>query len=142
MVRRIRINRLSYFANLSQDGKIATCNPLADFPKLTGFKGQAGFAHVDPDGVYRAYLADGMIVDAARLTSEQVQTFVDARAPHLPEEDAARERQLYAGVDGQNVPDAQLLNPAEELKPTKYLEMFPEYSSCIRDKSPFDGKVF
>ena len=109
---------------------------------MTGLKGQVGFAHVDPDGVYRAYLADGTIVDAARLTSEQVQTFVNARAPHLSEEDAAKERQLYAGVDGQNVPDAQLLNPAEELKPTKYLEMFPEYSSCIRDKGPFVGKSF
>lgn len=109
---------------------------------MTGFKGQVGFTHVDPDGVYRAYLADGTIVDAARLTSEQVQTFVDARAPHLSEEDAARERQLYVVVDGQDVPEAQLLNPAEELKPTKYLEMFPEYSSCIRDKGPFVGKVF
>ena len=68
---------------------------------------------VDPDGVYRAYLADGTIVDAARLTSEQVQTFVDARAPHLSEEDAA-----------------------EELKPKKYLQMFPDYSSCIRDTGP------
>lgn len=86
---------------------------------------------VDQDGVYRAYLADGTIVDAARLTSEQVQTFVDARAPHLPEEDAARERQLYADVDGQNVPEAQLLNPAEELKPTKYLEMFPSIQAVF-----------
>lgn len=108
---------------------------------MTDLKGQVGFAHVDPDGVYRAYLADGTIVDAARLTSEQFQTFVNARAPHLSEEDAAKERQLYAGVDGQNVPDVQLLNPPQELEPKKQLAMFPEYSSCVRDVGPLVGKA-
>jgi hypothetical protein len=101
-----------------------TGNPLADFPKLTGFDCCPGFAMVDSDGVYRAYLADGTIVDAARLTSEQVQTFVDARAPFQSEEEAAKERQLYTGVDGQNVPEAQLFSPAEELRPKALLETF------------------
>jgi hypothetical protein len=115
---------------------IATSNPLADLPKSTGFNGRPGFAMVDPDGVYRAYLEDGTIVDAARLTSEQVQTFVDARAPSLSEEDANRERQVYTGVDGQDVPEDQLLDPAEELKPEALLEEFARYSKSPRDMGP------
>jgi len=101
---------------------MALFNPLADFPKLTGWDGRPGFASVDPDGVYRAYLGDGTIVDAARLTSEEVQTWIDARAPLLSAEDAAKERELYTGVDGQSVPEAQLLAPAEELRPKKQLD--------------------
>jgi hypothetical protein len=108
-------------------------NPLADLPKLTGFNGRDGFAMVDPDGVYRAYLADGTIVDAARLTSEQVQTFVDARAPFQSEEEAAKERQLYTGVDGQNVPEAQLFDPADELRPKALLEGFNRDLTSLRD---------
>jgi hypothetical protein len=117
---------------VSQKG-IATSNPLAEFPQLTGFDGRPGFASVDPDGVYRAYLADGTIVDAARLTAEQVQTWIDARAPHLSEEDAAKERELYTGVDGQNVAEAQLLAPAEELQPKTQLEAFAQDSTSARD---------
>jgi hypothetical protein len=101
-----------------------TGNPLADFPKLTGFDCRPGFAMVDPDGVYRAYLADGTIVDAVRLTADEVQTFVDARAPFMSEEEAAKERQLYTGVDGQNVPEALLFNPADELRPKALLETY------------------
>ncbi|KAM0704339.1 hypothetical protein Q7P35_008573 [Cladosporium inversicolor] len=119
---------------------IATSNPLADFPKLTGLDSRPGFASLDPDGVYRAYLADGTIVDAARLTSDQIQTWVDARAPLLTADDAAKESLLYAGVDGQNVPEAQLLAPAEELKPTTQLEAFAQDSTSTRDVSPLVEK--
>jgi hypothetical protein len=120
---------------------IAASNPLADFPQLTGFDGRPGFASVDPDGVYRAYLADGTIVDAARLTSDQVQTWVDVRAPHLSESDAAKERELYTGVDGQNVAEAQLLAPAEALQPKKQLEAFAARgSTSARDVGPLVEK--
>lgn len=118
-----------------QEG-IATSNPLADFPKLTGLDGRPGFASVDPDGVYRAYLADGTIVDAARLTADQVQTWVDARAPLLTEDDAAKESQLYAGVDGQNVPEAQLLAPAAKTQ----LEASVQDSTSTRDVGPLVEK--
>ena len=112
-----------------------------DFPKLTGFDGRPGFAFADPDGVYRAYLADGTVVDAARLTPEQIQTWVDARAPHLPESDAAEERLLYTGVDGQNVPEAQLLAPPEELMPKTQLETFAKDAIFARDMGPLVGKT-
>lgn len=115
---------------------IVTSNPLVDFPKLTGFDGRPGFASVDPDGVYRAYLADGTIVDAARLTSDQVQIFIDARAPHLSEADATKERQLYTGVDGQNVPDDQLLAPPEDVQPKEQLEKFAQSLKSARDMGP------
>jgi hypothetical protein len=107
---------------------------------LTGFDGRPGFASADPDGVYRAYLADGTIIDAARLTSDQVQTWVDARAPHLSEGDAAKERQLYTGVDGQDVPEAQLLAPPQELLPKSQLEAFAKDSTSARDVGPLVGK--
>ncbi|KAM0718423.1 hypothetical protein Q7P37_005493 [Cladosporium fusiforme] len=119
---------------------IATSNPLADFPKLTGFDGRPGFASVDPDGVYRAYLADGTVVDAARLTSDQVQTWIDARAPLLSEADATKERQLYTGIDGQNVSDDQLLAPAEDLQPKTQLKNFAHDSKSARDMGPLIDK--
>ena len=115
---------------------MAASNPLVDFPKLTGFDGRPGFAFADPDGVYRAYLADGTVIDAARLTAEQIQTWVDARAPHLSEDDAAKERQLYTGVDGQSVPEAQLLAPPEELQPKAQLESFTKDAISARDVGP------
>ena len=107
-----------------------------DFPKLTGFDGRPGFAFADPDGVYRAYLADGTVVDAARLTPDQIQTWVDARAPHLSESDAAKERELYTGVDGLDVPEAQLLAPPEELLLKTQLESFAEVLISARDMGP------
>lgn len=119
---------------------MATSNPLADFPKLTGFDGRPGFAYADPDGVYRAYLGDGTIVDAARLTSDQVQTWIDARAPQLSKADAAEERELYTGVDGQNVPDDQLLAPAEELRPKKQLDLWAQDAISARDVGPLVEK--
>lgn len=115
---------------------MATSNPLAGFPKLTGFDGRPGFAFADPDGVYRAYLADGTVIDAARLTPDQVQTWIDARAPRLSASDAAKERQLYTGVDDRNVPEAQLLAPPEELQPKSQLEAFAEDLKSVRDMSP------
>jgi len=118
-----------------QEG-IAASNPLVGFPKLTGLDGRPGFAFADPDGVYRAYLADGTVVDAARLTADQIQTWVDARAPHLSEDDATKERQLYTGVDGQNVPEAQLLAPPEELQPKAQLESFTKDAISARDVGP------
>jgi len=119
---------------------MATSNALADFPQFSVFDGRPGFASVDPDGVYRAYLADGTVVDAARLTSDQIQTWIDARAPHLSESDAAKERQLYTGVDGQNVAETQLLGPAEELKPKTQLEAFAQDSTSTRDLGPLVEK--
>lgn len=64
---------------------IAASNPLAYLPKLKGLDGHAGFEFVDPDGVYRTYIANGTVIDAARLTAAQIQTWIDARAPHLSE---------------------------------------------------------
>ena len=95
---------------------------------------------MDPDGVYRAYLADGTIIDAARLTAEQVEIWLDARAPHLSGADVAKERQLYTGVDGQNVPDDQLLAPAEVLQPKAQLEAFAQDSKSARDVGPLIEK--
>lgn len=112
-----------------------------DFPKLTGFDGRPGFAFADPDGVYRAYLADGTVVDAAHLTPDQIQTWVNARAPHLPESDAAKERLLYTGVDGQTIPEAQLLAPPEELMPKTQLETFAKDAIFARDVGPLVGKT-
>jgi hypothetical protein len=120
---------------VSQKG-IATSNPLADFPQLTGFNDRPGFASADPDGVYRAYLANGTIIDAARLTSEQVQTWVNARAPYLSAEEAMKERELYTGVNGQDVAEAQLLAPAEALQPKKQLEAFARDSTSALDVGP------
>jgi hypothetical protein len=99
----------------------ATFNPLESFPTLQGFGYHPAFASVDPDGVYRAYLADGAVVDAARLTPEQIQTWIDARAPLLDTTAAEKERATYASANSQNVPDEQLLNPPDSVKPLAQL---------------------
>lgn len=91
-------------------------------------------------GVYRAYLEDGTVVDAARLTPEQIQTWIDVRAPHLSEGDAAKERQLYTGVDGKNVSEAQLLVPLEELLPKTQLGSFAKDAISARDVGPLVGE--
>jgi hypothetical protein len=100
---------------------------------LTGFNGRPGFASVDPDGVYRAYLTDSTIVDAARLTSDQVQTWIHVWAPLLSDVDTAKEREHYTGVDGQDVAEAQLLAPAEELQSKAQLEASAQQMST-RDR--------
>lgn len=107
---------------------------------MTGFDGRPGFASVDPDGVYRAYLWDGTVVDAARLTSDQVQIWIDARAPHLSEADATKERHLFTGIDGQNVPDDQLLAPSEDVQPKAQLEAFAQSLKSSRDMGPLIKK--
>ena len=77
--------------------------------------------NVDTDGVFRAYLANGTVVDAARLAAEQVKLWVDFRAPRLSAADAAKEATIYAGLDSLNVPEAQLLSPSESVKPLAML---------------------
>lgn len=69
------------------------------------------------DGVLRAYLVDGTVADAARLTAEQVQLWVDVRTPRMSKADAEKERAKYAGLDSLDVPDAQLMSPPESVKP-------------------------
>ena len=89
--------------------------------------GRPGFAFVDTDGALRAYLPNGTVVDAARLTTEQVQLWVDVRAPRLSEADAAKERTTYA----QNVPESQLLSPPESIKPLAELEKMARAVSSV-----------
>ncbi|KAK4917214.1 hypothetical protein LTR49_014835 [Elasticomyces elasticus] len=92
---------------------MATTNPFEGFPKLSGLDGRL---------VYRLYLANGMVIDAARLTVAQIQTWVDVRAPFLTEADAKAERTIYASSNSEAVSDAQLLTPTEDLKPKSQLE--------------------
>lgn len=114
---------------------------MADLPKLKGLDGHAGFEFVDPDGVYRTYIANGTVIDAARLTAAQIQTWIDARAPHLSEAEAAKERETLAGIDSQSVSDAQLLAPAEDHKPKALLESFAaEVGISARDEGPLVAK--
>ncbi|KAK5692280.1 hypothetical protein LTR17_025409 [Elasticomyces elasticus] len=101
---------------------MATTNPFEGFPKLSGLDGRLGMANLDPDGVYRLYLANGTVIDAARLTVAQIQTWVDVRAPFLTEADAKAERTIYASSNSEAVSDAQLLTPTEDLKPKSQLE--------------------
>ncbi|EGP88044.1 uncharacterized protein MYCGRDRAFT_92696 [Zymoseptoria tritici IPO323] len=86
-----------------------------------------GFAFVDPDGIYRAYLADGSVVDAARLTPEQLQHWLDVRAPLLSASDAENERTTYATANPQDVPEEQLLHPPDEIKPHAQIESMAEF---------------
>ncbi|KAK4888743.1 hypothetical protein LTR27_012390 [Elasticomyces elasticus] len=119
---------------------MATANPFEGFPKLSGLDGRLGMANLDPDGVYRLYLADGKVVDAARLTAAQIQTWVDVRAPFLSKADANAERTLYASSNSEAVSDAQLLTPSEDLKPKGQLERLRQTEITLAPRDPLLGK--
>lgn len=68
---------------------------FADFPSLSGLKNDIGIFYVDPDGVYRAYLVNGTVVDAKRLTRDQIDIWLNARASQLPTAQAEEEHALY-----------------------------------------------
>ncbi|KAK5692192.1 hypothetical protein LTR17_025483 [Elasticomyces elasticus] len=112
---------------------MATTNPFEGYPKLTGLHGRI-------DGVYRLYLANGTVVDAARLTLAQIQTWVDVRAPFLTEADANAERTIYASSDFEAVSDAQLLTPSEDLKPKSRLERLMQTEITLAPRDPLLGK--
>ncbi|KAK5674380.1 hypothetical protein LTS10_012964 [Elasticomyces elasticus] len=118
----------------------STANPFEGFPKLSGLDGRVGMANLDPDGVYHLYLADGTVVDAARLTLAQIQTWVDVRAPFLTEADANAERTIYASSNSEAVSDVQLLTPSEDLKPKSQLERLMQTEISLAPRNPLLGK--
>jgi hypothetical protein len=80
--------------------------------------------NVDPDGVYRAYLANGTVVDAVRLTGANIATFLSAveSVGQLSTAQMAEKRTAFANITGLGVPDAQLLDPPEDVKLKEGLE--------------------
>ncbi|KAK5704362.1 hypothetical protein LTR97_003380 [Elasticomyces elasticus] len=126
----------TFAAPAGKQPAIATTNSLEGYPKLSGLDGRVGMANLDPDGVYRLYLANGTVVDAARVTLAQIQTWVDVRAPYLSEADANAERVIYASSNPEAVPDAQLLTPSEDLKPKSQLERLMQTEISLASRSP------
>ncbi|KAI7778226.1 hypothetical protein LA080_002491 [Diaporthe eres] len=94
-------------------------NPLASFPILSFPEATRGFWNVDNDGIYRAYLANGTIVDAARLSKEQIQTYISAIEGHVSQAEFDAKRAIFASVDSATVPQEQLLSPPEDVVPTE-----------------------
>ncbi|KAK7732405.1 hypothetical protein SLS63_005083 [Diaporthe eres] len=94
-------------------------NPLANFPILSFPEATRGFWNVDNDGIYRAYLANGTIVDAARLSKEQIQTYIYAIEGHVSQAEFDAKKAIFAGVDSATVPQEQLLSPPEDVVPTE-----------------------
>ncbi|KAJ2997597.1 hypothetical protein NUW58_g607 [Xylaria curta] len=72
-----------------------------------------GFLQLGVDGVLRAYSAGGgAILDAAPLSPLQIEELA-ARGRAIPKINAVMPD--YTGVDGRNVPEAELLNPPPEV---------------------------
>ncbi|KAK3710911.1 hypothetical protein LTR37_009932 [Vermiconidia calcicola] len=101
-------------------------NPLATLPELPmgAFAGDVSFLNADVDGVYRAYLDNGTVAAAARMDAVQIETWLSARANsgQLSEAQVANERASFAFANSSAVPDEQLLNPPESVKPAGNFE--------------------
>lgn len=112
-------------------------NPLASFPMLS-IKPEDDLAFMNPDydGVYRAYLVDGTVIDAARLSNVQIETYLSVMedSGELSEERVAAERAAFASTDNAAVPEIELLNPPESVKPLAKLAMVQEEIN----RSPID----
>lgn len=82
--------------------------------------------NVDADGIYRAYVVSGsVVVDAARLTAEQTETWLLARAGsgQLDEVQIAVERKEVLLADSAAVAEAELLHPPDAIKPKDKLAL-------------------
>lgn len=81
--------------------------------------------NVDADGIYRVYVVNGSVADAARLTAEQLETWLLARANsgQLDAAQIAAERKELLLVDGAAVAEAELLHPPEAIKPKEKLAL-------------------
>ncbi|KAK8085562.1 hypothetical protein PG997_006833 [Apiospora hydei] len=94
----------------------------AALPNLLRAEHNYGFASVDPDGIYRSYHANGTVVDAARLTRAQLETYFAALERFAGAERTEAERPHFATVgDTDAVPEELLLNPPPEVLPTAKL---------------------
>jgi hypothetical protein len=93
------------------------------FPKLKGEPTGNCFNNLGADGVLRVYYSvyhpkAFEVIDAARLSPLQIKQFLD----RFPFDQATEDR--FRGVDGRNVPDEQLLNPPEEIRPERPSDEF------------------
>jgi hypothetical protein len=112
---------------------------LPNFPDLIRAAGYAhGFASVDRDGVYRSYHVDGHVLDAARLSRAQLNTYLDAlegavTAGEYDEVQLAADRVHFSTVNSAAVPEDQLLHPSIDVVPTAKLahglQQLHEYES-------------
>ncbi len=79
---------------------------------------------MDADGVYRSYQANGTVVDAARLSKAQINTWLALAEGHLSDTQFAEKQALFDDVDGMTVPEDQLIEPPELVKPTDLLAAY------------------
>lgn len=78
-----------------------------------------GFLMLNSDGVLRQYHSDTYeVIDAVRLSPAHIKEFLDE---HVRPFDQAEEDRLR-GVDGRRVPDEELLNPSEAVRPKRPTE--------------------
>jgi hypothetical protein len=72
------------------------------------------FTSLGADGVLRVWHSDSFeLMDAARLSTAQIKNYLD-RLPF----DQAKEDE-FRGKDGLSVPDENLFNPPEEIRPKR-----------------------
>ncbi|KAK8131223.1 hypothetical protein PG984_007661 [Apiospora sp. TS-2023a] len=97
-------------------------DPNAQLPALVRAEHNNGFASIDPDGIYRSYHVNGTVVDAARLTRAQIDTYLAAVEDFAGAERAGAERVHFDAVlAAAAMPEEQLLHPPNEVVPTAKL---------------------
>ncbi|KAK7932157.1 hypothetical protein PG985_002869 [Apiospora marii] len=112
-------------ASVSQGAVISPLSggdPNAQLPELVRAEHNNGFASIDPDGIYRSYHVNGTVVDAARLTQAQLDTYLAALEQVSGAERAGAERVHFNAVLAATaVPEERLLHPLPEVVPTAKL---------------------
>ncbi|KAK8053198.1 hypothetical protein PG996_012499 [Apiospora saccharicola] len=97
-------------------------DPHTQLPALVRAENNNGFGSIDPDGIYRSYHVNGTVVDAARLTRAQIDTYLAAVEDFAGAERAGAERVHFDAVlAAAAVPEEQLLHPPPEVVPTDEL---------------------
>jgi hypothetical protein len=76
------------------------------------------FSHLGVDGVFRVFHSESYeVIDAVRLSTAQIKEFLDRSYTF---NQATEDK--FRGVDGRGVPDKNMFNPPEEIRPKRPTE--------------------
>ncbi|OJD13370.1 hypothetical protein AJ78_06182 [Emergomyces pasteurianus Ep9510] len=98
-----------------------------------------GFKHVAKDGVARSYDRNGEVIDAERLSREQL---LQVAATAHSEDEKTNLRHLWANVDTSSIDEAQLWAPPKHLLPSRFSDP-NHFAKGIKDADVnIDSQVF
>ncbi|OAX85406.1 hypothetical protein ACJ72_00217 [Emergomyces africanus] len=104
---------------------------------------RTGFTHVGNDGVVRSYNGKGEVIDAARLTPQQLVA-VAQEAPSADEKKHLLD--VWANVDSSKVNETQMWNPPQHVLPSRFsnpkekVDVDVDDEALALEKARYDAK--